>query len=166
MNDITRRKTSVVRGLTAAIPLAVVGYALPILAFRGFDAIRYGEHAFQDGFFADIINSHRRLTIHDLKMIGPNLGCMLLFGLSGFVNFTPKRFPGLLHTAIRIGGASVAGVFVMGIATALFGLATQSYTFDPHAPTRFAILVVVPLVYAAWLLNREIHSSAQNNDEP
>jgi hypothetical protein len=163
---MTRRKTSVVRGLTAAIPLAVVGYALPILAFRGFDAIRYGEHAFQNGFFADIINSHRRLTIHNLKMIGPNLGCMLLFGLSGFVNFTPKRFPGLLHTAIRIGVASVAGVLVMGIATAVFGLATQSYTSDPHAPTRFAIFVTVPLVYSAWILNCELHLTAQKCDEP
>ena len=139
---------------------------LPIVAFRGFDVIRYGEHAFQDGIFADIINSHRRLTIHDLKMIGPNLGCMLLFGLSGFVNFTPKRFPGLLHTAIRIGGASVAGVIVMGIATMLFGLTTQSYTSDPHGPKRFAIFAAVPVVYALWLLNRDIESTARKTDEP
>ena len=94
---MTQRQASIIRGLVAALPLAIAGYALPILALRGFDAILYGEHAFKDGFFADIINSHRRLTLDDLKMIGPSLGCMLLFALSGFVNFTPKRFPGFLR---------------------------------------------------------------------
>ncbi|MGB7326896.1 MAG: hypothetical protein WBD31_18615 [Rubripirellula sp.] len=154
------------RGISAAVLLACVGYVLPFVLLLGFTALRYGQHPFPDGTITKIIDSHKQMTLHDLKHFGPNLGCLLLFGLSGLVNFTPAQFPGLIRTMIRIGGAAIAGVVLMGIATMIFGLTTNSYTEDPHAPTRFAIFATVPIGCAVILLSRNANPAPKESDEP
>ncbi len=100
----------------------------------------------------DIASVRIPLTAKSLGNYTANIGAMILFALTGLVHFTCSESPGFLRTIIKIGLATIIGVFLMMIATVVFEMRTMSYTEDPNAPTRLAIFSCVPIVYACWLL--------------
>ncbi len=100
----------------------------------------------------DIASVRIPLTAKSLGNYTANIGAMILFALTGLVHFTCSESPGFLRTMIKIGLATIIGVFLMMIATVVFEMRTMSYTEDPNAPTRLAIFSCVPIVYACWLL--------------
>ncbi len=139
------KKARIVRGLLFGSMLAALGYALFFsIAVPAIETIRQGNSLFSDYHYSLIIQC---LQSPDEKYSESIFAISLLMGLSGVVNFTPARPPGMVYSVARIGVAIFVGLVAMLFATILFNLHRQSYTSDPYQALRFIIWGVVPLGY-------------------
>ncbi len=155
-------RQSIIRGLVAALLLAPIGLVLPVVLV----ALKIYIVCFARRKSLTGTAGHRkRQDTTDgevIRQLHANIGAMILFALTGLVHFTCKESPGFLRTMIKIGLATIIGVFLMLIATVVFELRTMSYTEDPNAPTRLAIFSSVPIFYACWLLTHGIRNQPNN----
>ena len=125
--------------------MAAVGYVLFFsIAVPAIETIRQGDSLFSDHHYSQIIEC---LQSPDEKYSESIFAIAMLMGLSGIVNFTPSRSPGMVYSFARIGVAIFVGLVAMSLATVLFNLHRPSYTSDPYQALRFLIWGVVPVAY-------------------
>ena len=107
--------------------------------------------------FADaVIRGHREFTLDRLSHFGPSLGLALLFASAAIVSFAPSRPRDFVRTLLHLGGATIVGVFVMAFVSGIFDLGPRTYTSDPHALLRLAIVGAFPVFTATILILRPI----------
>ncbi|QDU92794.1 hypothetical protein [Lignipirellula cremea] len=148
VRPVRRRKASLLRGIAAGLLLAAFGYVVAVGAIAALAMARNVELRTFHGLSQFLLNVWSRSSFRDL-LFPPCFGCELVLGLSGLVNYTPDKFPGLLRTMIRVGGATILGVIFMVIMTNLFDLGPRTYTSDPFEFGRLAMAALFPALYAA-----------------
>ncbi len=128
---------SLVRGFAFALPVAGVGFTLPLVVLRS--GVLGERYPFSEAWY-------------------PAFGCGFVFGLVAILNYTPAARIGLLRAIIFVGLATMGGGLVSSIMTAIFGLQPRAYDSDPWQWLRVFVAFLIPLIYTVLHTAMRLHS--------
>lgn len=110
----------------AAIPFLIPATYFAVAAFNGTEA---------------------DTLLFESAMIGPSVGCGILFSLAAIRNFSPPKPEGFVRCLILVGVAAIVWAIFANLVDFLFVPVHQSYATDPWQPLRALILISVPACY-------------------
>jgi hypothetical protein len=134
---------SLLRGLAFAVPLSIVGFAIPLATGFIIELAKQLNSPYANPPAKDLAYLFK-------TFVGPSIGCAIMFALASILNYSPALRLGLIRSLIFMGLSAFAGGIFMAVMTSLFNLEQQSYTSDPWFWLRVFLLVPVPVAYTIF----------------
>jgi hypothetical protein len=134
---------SLLRGIACALPIALIGFAVPFVAYSILTLVRHYILAYPR---IDMRDDFRGMPV---TFLGPGIGCSLVFGLAAILNYSPPLRIGFVRATMFVGLAALSGIVLAAVATIVFQIGPQSYTSDPWLWLRILIGVSPPVAYTA-----------------
>ena len=135
-----RPTNNLVRGFGFAIPLGILGFAIPLTVALVLQLIQTMNSSYAGSPASDS-------TSLFYEFLDASIGCGVLFALSAILNFSPRIRLGYVRCLLLVGLSAFAGAILSGVATLLFGLEQRTYTHDPWRWLRVLIAVSMPVAY-------------------
>ncbi len=148
---------SLLRGLAIAIPLSVVGFAIPQASGLVFAMVEQMNSPYATPPALDFISLFK-------TYLNAAIGCAILFALAGILNYSPAIRLGLVRSLLFVGLSMFSGLFFMSVMTLTFNLESQSYTSDPWLWLRVFLALSVPIAYT--VIHTRQRFSLQSNVKP
>jgi hypothetical protein len=166
MPPMKTKQANVLRGLACGLAAAVIGFAIPVGICSVFVVVDYlgGKslpNELREELFSVSSTSHFSVA-YRTRWLAP--GCAFVFGLAGFLNYTPGRRLGMVAAMVFVGAAAMAGLLLTGL---VWGFPnTQPLKSEPRPESidwRFAL--VAASLAGAYAIIHTLVRVAKRDDE-
>jgi len=154
---------SLIRGLGFAVPLSIVGFAIPLSSGLIIELIGQINSPYANPpaiEFNSLFNG----------VLAAAIECAIMFAFAALLNYSPAIRLGLIRSLLFVGLSAFAGMIFMAIMTLVFNLEQQSYTSDPWRWLRAFLATSIPVAYTIFhtrqrfSLSSNVLASTREND--